>query len=102
MNEFVAAADRAGLQKILLAVGAADIAARLADQEGAGGDVPGMEAALPERVEAAGRDVGEIDRGAAHAPDIDDARHHRREFRLEPRMLLGLAEVRNAAADQRL
>src|SRR5579885_711795 len=51
MHDLVAGADRAGFEEILLAVGAGDEAARLANQQRARRDVPGIEAALPERVE---------------------------------------------------
>ena len=73
LDKLVAAADRAGLEEILLAVAARDIAAGLADQQLAGGDVPGVEPALPEAVEPAGGDIGEVERDAAGAAHVDDA-----------------------------
>ena len=39
-----------------------DAAARLLDDQRAGGDVPRLEVLFPERVEAAGRDVAQIER----------------------------------------
>ncbi len=43
-------------------------AARFPHQDDAGGDVPGIEAVLPIAVIAAGRDVGQIQRGRAEPP----------------------------------
>ena len=56
-----------------------DEAARLADQQDAGGDVPEVEILLPEAVEAAGGDPGEIERGRAEAADAGDFRRDRAE-----------------------
>src|ERR687897_317831 len=47
-------------------VGAAP--AGLADEERAGGHVPGAQALFPEALEAPGGDVGEVERGGAVAP----------------------------------
>ena len=102
MHGLVAAADGAGFEVVGLAVGAGHEAAGLANQERARRDIPGIQAPLPERVEAAGGDISEIERGAAHPPHIDDSRHHGRELRLESRMLGRLAEMGNAAAEERL
>ena len=44
-----------------------DQAAGFADQHGAGGDVPGAQAFLPEQIEAAGGYVGEVQGGAPQA-----------------------------------
>ena len=77
-------------------------AAGLADEQRARGDIPGIETALPEGVERPGGDIGEIKRGAAHASHVDDASHHSRQLRLEPRMLSRLAEMGNAAAEKSL
>ena len=44
-----------------------DDAAGFANEQDAGGDVPRREAQLPERVEAAAGDVGEVERGGAAA-----------------------------------
>jgi hypothetical protein len=73
VHRLVAAADRAGGEEVRFAVGAADIAAGLADQQRARGDVPGMQAALPERVEPAGGDEGEIERRAAQRRTLTTA-----------------------------
>ena len=89
-------------RKFGLAVGAGHEAAGFANQERAGRNVPGIEASLPEGVEPAGGDIGEVERGAAHPPHIDDSRHDSRELRHELRMLPRLAEMGNAAAEQRL
>src|ERR1022692_4393280 len=72
VHRFVAAADGAGLEKIGLAIGAADEAACLADQQRARGDVPVIETAFPAGVEAARGDIGEIERGAAYAAHVDN------------------------------
>jgi hypothetical protein len=54
------------------AVDAGEGAAGLADQEGAGGDVPGLEVILPVGVEAARGEVGEVEGGRAGAADAAD------------------------------
>src|ERR687891_2192951 len=52
-----------------LAVDARDPTTRLLDDQRTGGDVPRLEAELEEAVEAPARDVGEIERRAAEAPN---------------------------------
>ena len=102
MHDLVAAADRAGLKEVGLAVGAGDETAGFPDQKRAGSNVPRVQASLPESVEPAGGDIGQIERGATHPTHIDDAGHHGREFGSESRMLRRLAEMGNAAAEDRL
>ena len=90
------------LRKSVLAVGAGHEAAGFANQKRAGGDIPGIEPPLPEGVEPPGGDIGEIERGAAHPPHIDDPSHDGLKLLQEPGMLRRLAEVGNAAAEDRL
>ena len=61
------------------AVELGDEPAGLAHQQNARGDVPARQAVFPESVIAAGRDIGEIERGRAEAPDAGDLLHHRLE-----------------------
>ena len=72
MYGFVSGHNVAAVEHRLAAVEVGGEAARLADEEQAGGHVPGRKAALPEAVEAAGRHPGEVERGRAEAAD---ARH---------------------------
>src|ERR1700722_7307399 len=102
MHDFVAAADRAGLEVVRLAVRAGHEAAGFADQQRASCDVPGIQASLPECIEPAGGDMGQIERSAAHPPHIDDSSHDSGKLRHESRMPSRLAEVGNAAAEDRL
>ena len=102
MHDLVAAADRAGLKEIVLPIGASDESPSFANQECARRNIPGIQATLPESVEPAGGDVSQIERGAAHPTHIDDAGHHSRELCSESRMLRRLAEMGNAAAEDRL
>ena len=53
MQGLVAAGDGAAADRVAAAVGVRDEAAGLAHQHEAGGDVPGIQAALPVGVEAA-------------------------------------------------
>ncbi len=76
-------------------------APRLTDQQRPRRDVPGREPLLPEPVEPAGRDVGQVERGGAGTADAADAA--RRPARTGPRyssMPLDVLE-RKAGADQR-
>src|SRR5579863_9241444 len=102
MHDFVAGADRPRLQEILLAVSAGYESSGLANQQGPGRNVPGLDAPLPEGVEPTRGHIGKIKRGAAHPPHIDDLGHDGGQLGFESRMLSSLAEMRNAAADQRL
>ena len=54
------------------AVDAGEEAAGFVDEEGAGGDVPGLEVILPVGVEAASGEVGEVEGGGAGAADAAD------------------------------
>ena len=78
-----------------------DEAARLADQHDAGGDVPELEVLLPEAVEAARRDPGEIERGRAEAADAGDFGRDRVEDLVEAAEI-AMRLVGDAGGDQRL
>ena len=54
-----------GFQVAVLAFEVPDQPPRLGDQQGAGRDVPSLEAELEETVVATGRDVGQVERGGA-------------------------------------
>src|SRR5687768_11340777 len=68
----VANDQRAPGEQVVVALEAGDHAPRLADQDDARGDVPGVDAELPEGVEAAGRDVGEVERARPEPADARD------------------------------
>src|ERR1700722_16364503 len=102
MHDLVAATDRAGLKKIGLPVGAGDESPGFANEKCARRNIPGIKTTLPEGVEPAGGDVSQIERGATHPTHINDAGHHSRELCSEPRMLRRLAEMGNAATEDRL
>ena len=102
MHDLVAAADRAGLDKVSLSVRVGDETSGFTNEKRAGSNIPRVQAALPEGVEPPGGDIRQIERRAAHPSHIHDSCHHSRQFRLEPRMLRRLAEVGNAAAEDGL
>src|SRR6478735_3449476 len=102
MHRFVAAADRAGLEEVVFTVGAADESSSFPNEKRTRGNVPGVQASLPEGVEPARGDISEVERGAAHPPHIDDPRHDGRKLSLESRMLRRLAKMGNAAAENGL
>src|SRR5687768_13187507 len=77
----------------------ADEAARLADQQYAGGDVPAVELFLPEAVVAAGGDPGEVERGRSEAAHPGDLRRDRVQYLLEAGKV-ALALPRHAGGDQ--
>ena len=54
---------------VLGAAERADAAAGLLDQQRAGGGIPGLEPDLPEAIDAAGGDIGQIERRGARAAD---------------------------------
>ena len=54
-------------------------AAGLAHQQGAGGDVPGLDADLEVGVQAPGRDPGEVEAGGAGAAEVLDLAEDRLE-----------------------
>ena len=64
---FWRAGDDVGPESILVAAERADAPAGLLDQQRAGGRVPGLESDLPEAIDAAGGDVGQIQRRRARA-----------------------------------
>src|ERR1700722_6780789 len=102
MHDLVAAADGASLKEMGLPIGSRHKAPRFADEERAGGDVPGIQASLPEGVESTGCDIGQIERRAAHPPHIDDSAHYGRKLGSKSRVLRRLAKMRNAVAEDRL
>ncbi len=75
VDRLVAGDDAALVQHAILAVGVAHIAACLAQDDDAGGEVPGPQIALPEAVEPAGRGPGQVERSGAHAPHPGGCRH---------------------------
>ena len=70
-----------------LAVDGADRAARLLDDERAGGDIPGLKLHLVERVDTPAGDVAEIDRGGSQAPDCAGTADERLE---QPHQFTGI------------
>ncbi len=73
MHRRIAGDDRGRGERRLRTLERGHYAAGLADEQGAGGEVPGHEDQLPERVEAAAGDVGEVERGGAGAADMAEA-----------------------------
>src|SRR5205085_11388729 len=72
MHELVAGDDVAGLHGALVAGEIGDEAAGLAHQQHARREIPRRKPALPVGVEAAGRHIGETERGGADAPQARD------------------------------
>src|SRR5690242_9998589 len=62
-----------------VAIEVGDDATGLTDEENAGGDVPWREGHLPEGLEAAAGDVGEVERGGAGAANACRVKHDTRE-----------------------
>jgi hypothetical protein len=89
MHRLVAGRDVALGEHRVTAVEIADVAARLAHQDDAGGHVPGRKVALPVGIDAAGRDPGKIEGGGAEAAQAHGLLLHMSEF---------LAELREPAA----
>src|ERR1700738_4914499 len=98
MNEFVAADQIAGLQRIIVAFDATDDAAGFAHDDLAGRDIPGLQIALPKAVETARRDEGQIQRSGAEPAQ---ARYLVLDFRhLQTRKIeIAAADMRQSAAD---
>src|SRR2546427_6433909 len=77
MHRRVARDDGLAAQHVRAAFDRGHDSARFADEHHAGGHVPRREAELPERVEPAGRHVGEVEGGGAGAPDPTDRKSTR-------------------------
>src|SRR5436190_11160531 len=93
--------DVAGLEKGLLALQVADQASGFEYQQRARRHVPGRKAELPERIELAAGDVGEVERRGARAAYAGAGPHHRLELariKIEARHFL----ERKAGADERI
>src|SRR6476619_5067475 len=75
LDGLVAGDYASGLQHAILALGVADETASLAEDDDAGGEIPGAQVPLPEAVEAAGGDPGKIECRGAGAPDPCCDRH---------------------------
>src|SRR3954470_7123990 len=91
----------AGLEKGLLALQVADQASGFEYQQRARRHVPGRKAELPERIEPAAGDVGEVERRGARAAYAGAGPHHRLQLartKIEARHLL----ERKAGADERI
>src|ERR1700736_2915185 len=65
MDEFIAADHVAGLERVVVALNAADDAAGFAHDDLSGRHVPWLQVAFPIAVEAARRDESHIERGRA-------------------------------------
>ena len=70
------AGDDVPALRVRLAGQRADAAAGFEDQQRARGGVPRRQADLPEPVEAARRDISEVERGGARAADAGRRQHH--------------------------
>ena len=77
-----------------------DDAARLAHEQPAGGDVPGGEARLEERLAPAGRHVRQVERRGAHPPNARHVAHDAGE-RLEVARVIPASAMRDARRDDR-
>src|SRR3954470_24766078 len=78
-----------------------DEAARLAHQDDAGGDVPELEILLPETIEPASRQPGEVECGRAEAANACHFRRNRVEDMVETTEV-AMRLVGNAGGDQRV
>src|SRR5690606_15653594 len=67
------------LDRLIAAAKIRDEAACFTHHQDAGCDIPGLQAALPEAVIAARRDMSEVERGGAETADACDGRRHRAE-----------------------
>jgi len=101
MKVVVGRQNIAGGQHGVSAGNVADIAAGLADQQYAGGDVPLLKPEFPKTIEATGRHIGEVERGRSEASHAAGRRHHRPE-RSQIRLVLAAVTKRNAGTDHRV
>src|ERR671911_623434 len=91
----------AGYHRVGAAIDVDHAAAGLADDEYAGGEIPGFEAAFPEGIEAAGGHIGKVETGGAGAAQAADMALKHGKFAIEPlEGIRGL--VRQAAAQKRV
>jgi hypothetical protein len=91
----------AGLQRVFAAVQLGHDAAGFLDEQDSRGHVPGLQVQLPEGIEPAARDVGEVERGgagAAHSRGLLDDRAELRQVGVEARA----GADRHARADERV
>src|SRR4030088_2094035 len=98
MDEFIAADHVAGLERVVIALDAGDGAAGLAHDDLAGREIPGLQVAFPIAVEAAGRDVGEVERGGAEAAQPCDLVLHFHHFQAR-QLMVAAADMRQSAGD---
>ena len=92
----------ARVEVVFAAVEAAEDTAGLADDQAAGGDVPGLEAGFPEGIETSRGDIAQVDRGGARTPDAGGAAEHLVQHREVGTHLLAGAAEREAGTDERL
>src|SRR6516225_10009407 len=98
---FGRAADDVSSLSVLRAIERADVSARLLDEQRARGRVPRAQADLPERIDSAGGDVGEVEgrrAGTPHARGLQAHRAQHVEISLE---MPCVGAVGEAGGDQR-
>src|ERR1700736_500676 len=100
MDSLIAGANGPFGQHLGAAVRVGPAASRLVHDDNSSGDIPGLQITLPEAVVISRGNKAKIEGGGAETAKIADLRHDRGEIGREARMFLGLAEMRNAAADQ--
>src|SRR5690606_23939238 len=101
VNGLVARDDRARAENVLGAAAVGDEPSGFADHQHARTHVPGRQRVLPETVEAAGRHVGEVERGGAEPANAGNLSHHVLEVDQGPAMVASV-EMRNSGADHRV
>src|SRR5437899_767928 len=89
MHGLVAGDDVAALHSALVVVEVGHEAAGLAHHQHARGEIPGRQVAFPIRIEPSGRDVGEVERGGAEAPQASDLFLHGGDLAAELREFAG-------------
>src|ERR1700730_16124330 len=100
MDSLIAGANGPLDQHLGAAVRVGHEASRLLHDDKASRDVPGLQITLQKAVVTSRRNKAKIEGDGAEAAKIAGLRHDRGEIGHEARMFLGLAEMRNAAADQ--
>src|SRR5262245_19926815 len=95
----VAGEHRGPAKLVRLARGVAHDAARLAQQQQAGRDVPRGETVFEERIVAAGGEEGEIERSGTPAAHARGAARHRLELAMVVGVVI-LADIGDAGGDQ--